>query len=165
MTFWEFIASVAWPLVILFIVLMNWTSFRSLFGNLSNLAGRASEEASELAVGAFSVSFRERIKTSDIPEKEKVLQVVDETLEEIALSSGRRKPRVKALVNWFHNASPAPFTGIEIPLPSGHKIVMQLRSQEGWISSTDPKFQVEEDPALQSAGLSQQGSGWRFDIR
>jgi hypothetical protein len=164
MTLWEFLASVAWPLVILFIVLTNWESFRSLFDNLAKIAGRASQENFTLAIGnAIKLEFEQRIMRGDIDPKdtEKLARVADEIVEK-AVAGIQRKP-LKALVNKF-NAAPAPFTGLEIPLPNGHKIVIQLRGNEGWISSTRPDFETEEDKDLPSANLSRQGSGYRFDI-
>ena len=59
------------------------------------------------------------------------------------------------------DAENGPFTGLEILLPDGHTVTMQLSAKEGWNTSSYEGLDVEE---LGDVGAFAQGVGHRFDI-
>lgn len=59
----NWVASIAWPLVVVFVVLLYRKQLSSLFSNLSRIAERAGEERVEIEIGdKFKLTFGERIK-------------------------------------------------------------------------------------------------------
>ena len=59
------------------------------------------------------------------------------------------------------DAANGPFTGLEIVLPDGHTVTMQLDAKHGWITSSYDGLEVEE---IGDVGAFPQGVGHRFDI-
>jgi len=59
------------------------------------------------------------------------------------------------------DAANGSFTGVQIELPDGHTVTMQLRPNEGWITSSYEGLELEE---IGDVGAFPQGVGHRFDI-